>query len=603
MNQRKLGAGLFSFILVAIFCGNLEASTRSYMAEVLAIKGSVQQVWGKETRRLDVGDKLYVGDQIDLSEKSSIRFLLVDNNSITLDQNTSVTLQAAPSEESKAAGVILLRRGLLRGEVEGDGGEKSVRLYIATKNASFAIRGTEFLTHYNSQLMMTSHITLSGLVAGIYEERPRLEAVTEELLLGEFKKNIVTLIPPGQFVHTVGVYRFLSYPIRLSPAQSFALSQQKARLFQREKSPATLNDEKSMKKTDVLALSVPQVAPAEGQWDVAQLSFASKNGGLWDHETGLYFPPSADTPFSHELGTFARDMNRGTFAADDGTYLAPTGIKTDSRAGVKRIAEGPLSDVQLAEWQRDIHLELHDTLHSGSVQGAQNKRYLSEREMYIKDYFWLRYSLGKRKMTIKGSTSEQDLKTDTLARFNWRWMHSTHARWRPYTDIEYEKVDFTGATRFTQESRSHFALKAGVRWSMSPVFSLVSDVRLKQFALGEVRQTTPMAGVIEKFAMVHLALGVGWQYPRTSRLQYQGDLLFQTNLSKRRLNSEVAGGFGLRSEHDLTFWLNQRWFSTLSFGLEWWRAKVRAQVGTVQAYDYEMSLFEWSVGPKLGFVF
>ncbi|NUM87710.1 MAG: FecR domain-containing protein [Bdellovibrionales bacterium] len=174
------------FLILAVFLGfQVSASplkpTASNRVRIGGIQGAREVAFvsyrkpGVE-RKAQLGDELYVGDEVRTGPRMRVDLVQYDGSVLRLGPDTQIKLEARiPQKREQATWVLGLAKGVIRGLVEKASSDP--KLKIKTKIAAMAVRGTDFLLSHaesGSKIYVLDGVTWFGhdpeFAEGTYKE-------------------------------------------------------------------------------------------------------------------------------------------------------------------------------------------------------------------------------------------------------------------------------------------------------------------------------------------------------------------------------------------------------------------------------------------------
>lgn len=131
----------------------------------MVVKGSVKIQGPSSVSEAKVGSKIHEGETVVTGDDSRAKIVMTDRNIINISPNTQLKIEKY-SNTSKDKNVRLnLIEGKVRNNVEQKYDNKNSKFEVRTATAVAGVRGTQFITSYNSSTRVTEVITLKGQVS------------------------------------------------------------------------------------------------------------------------------------------------------------------------------------------------------------------------------------------------------------------------------------------------------------------------------------------------------------------------------------------------------------------------------------------------------
>jgi hypothetical protein len=144
------------------------ASADSVYGILRVVKGDVKIKADSrgETVKARLGEKVYPKDVIITAADSRAKIVMVDNNEINVSPDSQIEIQNYEYDPSQGKKNVLLNviYGKVRSKVEQKYDGKTSQFQIKTPSAVAGVRGTDFITSYNSSTHSSSVITFRGKV-------------------------------------------------------------------------------------------------------------------------------------------------------------------------------------------------------------------------------------------------------------------------------------------------------------------------------------------------------------------------------------------------------------------------------------------------------
>lgn len=156
---------LLSFFILFL---NMKASAENQHGLFMVVKGDVKLISGtKAPFAAKVGTKVLVGDVVTTGADSRAKIVMVDRNVINVSPDSK--MQIAKYSTDAAAGTkeveIKLDEGKIRNNVEQSYDGAKSKFILKTPTAVAGVRGTQFVTSFDSKTQKTEIVTMKGQVA------------------------------------------------------------------------------------------------------------------------------------------------------------------------------------------------------------------------------------------------------------------------------------------------------------------------------------------------------------------------------------------------------------------------------------------------------
>lgn len=595
---------LLQFLLFTALLTN-SVLANNYIAEVVKVRGeaSVLERGSKVARKLAAGDKIGRDSSVLTGNKSFLRIIFKDNTVMNLGPRSKATILETRKDGTS---FIHLLKGTLRSKVNKNKGSTKHKYYIKTRSAAMAVRGTEFQAVYNPINNVSSLLTYKGEVAmAKVEEDPaaevkRLKKIRRKQLanqkvvttasgdieLIETKADFnlegrmnqalankeAVVVKQGQYSGTVNAIKRASIPVKISPVQLNALY---ANNEMHEKIRRSEVKEQSLKPGDkVLALQpAEQVPPPEGLYEPKKRRYAPRSGGILDMTSGLYVAPEKDAVYNGKLKVFVPSDESGKIDSDTGQFVAPRGLKLDAIKGfVTKKTNNPAQQKILLAKADSLNDATKPKLWAGGdptrIQAPIFKSW-SESEKISKDIIEFEfYGYGESfESTNETGGTNRKFESDDAKRMLIRWSHNSESNWQPITTIGFKTTEFSAAKRGAvgQPTRDGVMLGIGVRYNMSPRWSIVNELIMEQ----ELYMTSESSVLfLKRVSVPKLKIGAQGALYQKGKFTLDGHLYLQLALPKESGDHKLDTGLGFGFDLLPRWWINKRWTVYSGFSVE-----------------------------------
>ncbi len=153
---------LFLILLLPISSLHSKAVTKG---SFLVVKGEIKVVRGKnESVAPKVGTTVYPGDTIISASNARAKIMMEDRNVIHISPNTEVKIETYINDGQQKNVELSLKEGKVRNEVKQVYDGEQNKFLIKTPTAVAGVRGTNFITSFDTASNQTKIITFSGKV-------------------------------------------------------------------------------------------------------------------------------------------------------------------------------------------------------------------------------------------------------------------------------------------------------------------------------------------------------------------------------------------------------------------------------------------------------
>jgi hypothetical protein len=621
------------FISLLIFVSNLSFAS-NFIAEVIRVRGNVTQLAPNEklARTVKIGDKFIEDTSILTSDKSFIKIKFIDNTELNVGPESKIVVSTMRKGEP---GVISLLKGKIRTEVLKNSNPNENKFYIKTRTAAMGIRGTDFQTIYNPENKVTSLLTYRGEVAMAKLENKeylKIEEASDATIsvnrnnsnndltisknnavqfsesneLNKILKNKNTVfVPAGQNSVASDELKKATLPVKISPVQLNILYKNDD--F-KEKEADELKAATKNSKIESELVTVDQVAPVEGVKNSATGDFAPKAGGFIDLTTGLYVAPDKNAVFDPKQKIYVSEKI-GQVDEETGVYMAPKGLKLDSKKGFisnlenenpELVAEkDELNKGALALDKIVKNVKLNDVKLTAESEKPVAPEYKIG-DKFNHDEIELSTTFGKEELLINENMSNTpfySLNADKdNVRLNFEWRVASQLRVRPIVGTEFANINFKKSmpSNFTMESRKLFNIYFGGMYSLTQNFDLISKLGLFQNHYLNQLSTTNNYN-LERVVTTRFTLGIHSEFFKNRMFSFFLDGYGLVNLRKRLNSLKVKEGAGFGGLAGISYNFKNK--NAMSVGL-WTQNQTVKAAGELG----ENRLFRHDSGLKLSYI-
>ena len=581
--MKVLKLTIFVFFSTSAF-----SQSGEYIAEVSMLRGNATklELGMRNAIKLKKGDKLKEDTSILTGKSSFVQLKYYDNSLTNLGPNSKIVVAKM---DKKGNGIINLLKGRIRNIVKKDEVGKK-RVYLRTRNAAIAVRGTEFETVYNETNNITSTLTYKGEVAMALTEEVSAKKFSESSQkarknsrdskeIEKLMKKNPSVIKKGQFSQTISSLDTVSRAVVISPVQLNAMYKNKT--FQTKSHKSFKAAELDPSKNKLALLPDKQSIPPEGVFDPETKAFAQKAGGFIDMNTGIYIPPSSDALFDQKNKVYY-SQKTGDIDLETGQYEPPVGLSLDP---VKGFVDKPLkknTPVEFIAYRKErkqmLNEELSlDVLHKKNITKDKIKetskiRPLSDRELISKNIFSLTYLPFSQDYFHRNDSfieSVPSFRSDANYEVKLGIHYASGSKWQPLTYYSFRNVDFSDEMNmFSQQGEKLTELTFGMRYSLSSRWGLTFFSKLdQQYFLHHAGDTNTVSELVRitipKFQLelkgnilqigrltTNLGAHIGSNLPKTSGdqkldsgLSYGGNLEFRYFFQKSYISLGIYNNY------------------------------------------------------------
>lgn len=156
------------FVVAALILTTTMAFAENQHGLFMVVKGDVKVTSvGKAPFPVKVGSKILVGDTVTTGPDSRAKIVMADRNVINVSPDTRMQITKYTNDATNGTKnvEIKLDQGKVRNNVEQSyDGDKS-KFILKTPTAVAGVRGTQFVTSFNSVTQQTQVVTMKGQVA------------------------------------------------------------------------------------------------------------------------------------------------------------------------------------------------------------------------------------------------------------------------------------------------------------------------------------------------------------------------------------------------------------------------------------------------------
>lgn len=185
------GVDMKTFLCIMLFFNPLMLLAAEH-GVFMVVKGSVKIEGSGAPTEAKVGSKIHEGETVITGPDSRAKIVMTDRNIINISPNTQLKIEKY-SNTSKDKNVRLtLVEGKVRNNVEQKYDNKNSKFEVRTATAVAGVRGTQFITSYNSSTRVTEVITLKGQVSfASLTAAASSSAASNEVVVGRGEKSEV----------------------------------------------------------------------------------------------------------------------------------------------------------------------------------------------------------------------------------------------------------------------------------------------------------------------------------------------------------------------------------------------------------------------------
>lgn len=155
--------GLFAFTVISS-----SAHAQQVYGELKVVKGDVNIKSGRDSKvtKAAIGLRVFPTDTIVTGKDSRAKILMVDKNEINISPDSEIVLQKYVYDPANGKKEVLLNvlSGKVRAKVEQKYDGKAATFHVKTPSAVAGVRGTDFLTSFDSKTNQSSVVTFHGRV-------------------------------------------------------------------------------------------------------------------------------------------------------------------------------------------------------------------------------------------------------------------------------------------------------------------------------------------------------------------------------------------------------------------------------------------------------
>ncbi len=161
----------FSLWIIGVFAFTFLTSTaeaQQVYGELKVVKGNVNIKSGRDAKvtKAAIGLRVFPTDTIITGKDSRAKILMVDKNEINISPDSEIVLQKYVYDPSNGKKEVLLNvlSGKVRAKVEQKYNGTTAKFQVKTPSAVAGVRGTDFLTSFDSSTKQSSVVTFHGHV-------------------------------------------------------------------------------------------------------------------------------------------------------------------------------------------------------------------------------------------------------------------------------------------------------------------------------------------------------------------------------------------------------------------------------------------------------
>lgn len=164
--MRHLSLWLIGVFAFAFF--STSAQAQQVYGELKVVKGDVSIKSGRDMKvtKAAIGMRVFPSDTIKTGKDSRAKILMVDKNEINISPESEIVLQKYVYDPAAGKKDVLLNvlTGKVRSKVEQKYDGTTTKFQVKTPSAVAGVRGTDFLTSFNSNTRQSQVVTFHGKV-------------------------------------------------------------------------------------------------------------------------------------------------------------------------------------------------------------------------------------------------------------------------------------------------------------------------------------------------------------------------------------------------------------------------------------------------------
>jgi len=164
--MRHLSLWLIGVFAFAFF--STSAQAQQVYGELKVVKGDVSIKSGRDMKvtKAAIGMRVFPSDTIKTGKDSRAKILMVDKNEINISPESEIVLQKYVYDPAAGKKDVLLNvlTGKVRSKVEQKYDGTTTKFQVKTPSAVAGVRGTDFLTSFNSSTRQSQVVTFHGKV-------------------------------------------------------------------------------------------------------------------------------------------------------------------------------------------------------------------------------------------------------------------------------------------------------------------------------------------------------------------------------------------------------------------------------------------------------
>ena len=156
--------GLDRFVISVFTFFMLSTASAKQIGLFMVVKGEVKVVRGSETLKAKVPLGVYQGDTVISGKDARAKIVMTDKNVIHISPNTELKIETYVNNGQQKNVELNLKEGKVRNNVEQTYDGDKNKFIIKTPTAVAGVRGTQFITMFNSARRETKIVTIQGHV-------------------------------------------------------------------------------------------------------------------------------------------------------------------------------------------------------------------------------------------------------------------------------------------------------------------------------------------------------------------------------------------------------------------------------------------------------
>ncbi len=154
--------------IVLVLCGfifNSQTLLAKEIGTVLISRGQAEIIHNSKGQKIKIGSRISEGDQIETQANAYLKVVMNDRNVLVLAEKTKLTITEYKTTKDNKQVLMALEKGSARHSLEQKYSQKNEKYEVRTATTVAGVRGTDFLTEFETVTGDTVLCALTGKVS------------------------------------------------------------------------------------------------------------------------------------------------------------------------------------------------------------------------------------------------------------------------------------------------------------------------------------------------------------------------------------------------------------------------------------------------------